>query len=199
MRGGLTSRAPYYNRMRPDMTEYNCVLLSVFQTINTNIVSITRKWVMKKVWLIALSLISCEHDDIKEIAPINYIVFGHFYGECFGEQCVELYKLTDTALYEDTADRFSNCTDYKGNFKLLDDALFQKVKALAQKIPQDLIVTNQQTIGQPDAGDWGGLYFEIRNEGMCQFWLIDKMKTNLPEWLIPLAVEIERDIELINN
>ncbi len=37
-------------------------------------------------------------------ANLEYLIFGHFYGECIGEKCVEIYKLNKTQLLEDTQD-----------------------------------------------------------------------------------------------
>lgn len=55
----------------------------------------------------------------------NFLIFGHFYGERSGEECVETFKITDSALYEDTID------DYCGqnlNFVQLNNDLFEQVK-----------------------------------------------------------------------
>lgn len=156
---------------------------------------------MKRVLFILLILTSCEYNDLSESdATSDYILFGHFYGFCQGEKCVEIFKLTSRALYEDTNDNYPNQrTPYEGNFQKLDQSLFEKVKDLASKVPQELLATDSGVIGQPDAGDWGGLYFEISNQGKKQYWLIDKMKTNLPEYLRPFAADIESSISLIND
>ena len=115
-----------------------------------------------------------------------------------GERCVEMYKLTDQFLYEDTDDSYpGNSTPGFHNFLTLNDDSFEKVKSLRTKIPQELINTTTQIIGQPDAGDWGGIYFEISKDGENKYWFIDKMKSNLPSYLVPFVEEIERDIELL--
>ena len=50
---------------------------------------------------------------------------------------------------------------------------------------------------QPDAGDWGGIYFEISEGGETEYWFIDKMRSNIPTYLVPFVEEIEQDIELL--
>ena len=54
---------------------------------------------MKKLLLIGLILAACQQDDtIESESDLDYIIFGHFYGKCIGERCVEMYKLTDQFL-----------------------------------------------------------------------------------------------------
>jgi len=55
------------------------------------------------VFLLSLLFISCHKDDIKPKSK-DYLVFGRFYGECAGEKCVEIYKLDQDQLQEDTKD-----------------------------------------------------------------------------------------------
>jgi len=157
---------------------------------------------MKKlIYVLFIIVISCQREDIVP-AGLNsdYIVFGHFYGECGGEGCIEIYKLTVSNLFEDSNDQYPNTNEpYNGNFQLLDNSFFEKVNNLRTQIPHELLETKSVTIGQPDAGDWGGIYFEISIEGEKQFWLIDKMRMNLPEYLKPFVDEIENNIYLINN
>ena len=156
---------------------------------------------MKRIICILLILTSCEHNELVESGSTSdYILFGHFYGFCQGEKCIEIFKLTTTALYEDTNDKYPNQSKpYEGAFQQLDQSLFEKVKDLASKVPQELLATDSGVIGQPDAGDWGGLYFEISVHGKKQYWLMDKMKTNLPDYLRPFAADIESSITLIND
>jgi hypothetical protein len=152
-------------------------------------------------------LTTCTKEQINIANPIqgknpatNYILFGHFYGFCGGEQCIEIFKLTDGTLSEDTLDIYPNSSlPYEGKFKIHDNAKYEKVKDLSTKIPSALLTTTATVIGQPDAGDWGGLYFELTLDGVPKFWLIDTMQSNLPEYLRPFATEIENKVKLINN
>lgn len=146
---------------------------------------------------------SCHRDEVKpseaEAVP-DYIVFGHYFGFCQGEQCIEIFKLTSTNLYEDSNDQYPNIAHpYAGNYHLLTKTQFEKVKALGTKIPSQLLATTSTVIGAPDVTDGGGIYFEISTQGKSQFWLIDKMENNIPEYLRPFVEEVEADVQLINN
>jgi len=117
---------------------------------------------MKRIILVFLVATACQKEAVKKegIRP-DYILFGHFYGECVGEKCVEIYKLTNDSLYEDTKDEYpSSSHGYDGDFELLDQSLNEKVKDLRNSIPRDLFAINSIIVGQPDAGDWGGIYFD---------------------------------------
>ena len=156
---------------------------------------------MKQIILILVVATACQTENVnRENISSDSIVFGHFYGECMGEQCVEIYRLTDNSLYEDKKDEYpSRDNAYNGDFELRDNSLFEKVKKLRNEIPSDLLTINSTVIGQPDAGDWGGIYFEMKVAGVRRYWLIDKMDSNIPESLRPFVEAIENKIQLINN
>jgi hypothetical protein len=157
---------------------------------------------MKKFVPLLFILFSCvdhELDNLKEKTSSSYIVFGHFYGYCVGEKCVEIYKLTSENLYEDTNDVYPQLKAYSADYQLLDHSLFEKVTSLKGKVPAELLATDSQVFGMPDAGDWGGLYFETTVNGEKKFWLIDKMTSNLPGYLVPFVADIEAAITVINQ
>jgi hypothetical protein len=157
---------------------------------------------MKKFIPLVFILLSCVDHNMNnptDEVSSSYIVFGHFYGFCEGEKCVEIFKLTSENLYEDTHDIYPQLKAYSGDFQLLDPSLFEKVKSLHRKIPAELLNTESRSFGIPDAGDWGGLYFETIVDGEKRFWLIDKMTSNLPEYLVPFVGEIETAITIINE
>ncbi len=125
-------------------------------------------------------------------------MFGHFYGECFGERCVEMYKLIpgEGQLQEDLRDAYPDHTAwYEGAFVPLSDSLYQQVKDLPASIPAQLYQERDRVIGQPDAGDWGGYYLEVNQNGKRQFWLIDKPKANLPAYLHAFVDALEGSIQ----
>ncbi|HET6513035.1 MAG TPA: hypothetical protein VFH43_12645 [Candidatus Kapabacteria bacterium] len=130
----------------------------------------------------------------------DYIVFGHFYGECVGEACVETYKLTDSQLFEDTSDVYPfGDKSYPGRFELLNDSLFHAVKSLGDHIPTELLASPDTVFGMPDGGDWGGIYFERSEKGIVRFWLIDKMRSNNPDYLNPFVDKIEAAIDRLSQ
>ena len=125
-------------------------------------------------------LISCKKDNVK-LSNYDYIIFGHFYGECGGEGCVEIFRLEEGKLFEDDKDKYPNSNDfYVGNYVQLSDQKFINAKDLINSFPPDLLNETSTVIGQPDGGDWGGLYVEYNFNGIRKFWLLDQMKSNVP-------------------
>ncbi|MFZ9980508.1 MAG: hypothetical protein ACO3FI_00615 [Cyclobacteriaceae bacterium] len=150
---------------------------------------------MKKIVLFfsifsLIGITGCEKDD-PGIKDFDYLVFGTFYGFCQGEGCIEIFKVTGADVYEDTRDIYpTNDPPYSGNFVKMDRSFYQLAKGLENEIPARLLNTKEKVIGQPDAGDWGGIYFEISVNGKREYWIIDANTLNLPEYLIPFVEEI---------
>lgn len=140
---------------------------------------------MKRITLIMtcltfLLLVSCGKDQVV-LSNSDYLIFGHFYGECGGEWCVEIFKLEKDGLYEDTKDKYPNSREfYEGNYMQLSQQKFEDTKDLINSFPADLLSETNTVIGQPDAGDWGGLYIEYNANGVRRSWLLDQMKSNVP-------------------
>ncbi|MEJ1239680.1 hypothetical protein WBG78_16205 [Chryseolinea sp. T2] len=157
---------------------------------------------MKRIAIMLLAVtMACESDDpTSEKSASDYIVFGRYYGMCSGDRCVQFYKLTDASIYEDTKDKYPMSSQaYEGDYVLLDNSQFEKVKTLRDEIPDELFDITETVIGEPDAGDWGGLYFEMEHHGKRQFWFIDLMKSNVPENLRPFVDTINGKVELLND
>ena len=156
---------------------------------------------MRKIIALALLvLLSCDEDERITIKDSSYIIFGHFYGFCLGEQCIEIFKLTNNGLYEDVLDRYPGTdSPYSGDFKPLDPSKFELVKSLREEIPSDLLDIEERRIGQPDAGDWGGYYLELIHRGKVRYWLIDKNDLYLPENLKPFASKLGAYIDKISD
>ena len=146
-----------------------------------------------------LATTSCEKDPVTNPLPSNppdYFLFGHYFGMCGGEQCIEIFKVQGNVLYEDSVDKYpSNRIPYQGKYYRHSDSLFQLVRYLYQQMPSQLWNVKDTTIGMPDAADWGGLYFEISQNGRHRYWLIDKMESNLPEYLRPFSERIEEAVQ----
>jgi hypothetical protein len=159
---------------------------------------------MKKLPSIIIILItilisfSCRKHSARKLIPLSddSFVFGHYYGECEGEMCVEIFRIKDYALYEDIKDNYPDYNKpYNGNFVKLSDDKFEMVKDLESKIPPALLSEPNRVIGQPDAGDWGGYYLELSKNGERSYWYIDKMKSHLPAYLVPFVDELSASIE----
>jgi hypothetical protein len=150
------------------------------------------------VSLLSLLFISCQKDEIKP-SPKDYLVFGHFYGECGGgESCVEIYKLEQNQLLEDSKDIYPSFSDfYEGNYVKLSQQQLNEAKDLINKIPRELWEESNNVIGQPDAGDWGGLYIEFKHKGKRKFWILDKSKGNVPSKFHTFIDEVTQTIHNI--
>jgi len=155
---------------------------------------------MKKIFLGLITigvLISCDKkDDEININDQNFLIFGHFYGECFGEGCVETFKLTNEKLFEDTID------DYSGQnleFIALENDKFEQIKNLVDFFPNQLLNQNETVFGCPDCDDGGGLFIQYSENGTVKNWRIDQTKRNVPTYLHNFIDQVNEKIKLINN
>ena len=151
--------------------------------------------------LCAVLFLSCEEKDCCFAPPAEYIVFGHFYGYCVGEGCIEIYRIDDQGLLEDTLDLYPGSTGfYSGDFNVqLPGEKFNLVNDLESHIPAELWNETSVVLGQPDAGDWGGIYFEIKKGSTHQFWLLDQMDSNMPAAYNEFVDKINEKIALIHQ
>ena len=149
----------------------------------------------KKLILLFFSVLALSSCKKKNTNPTSgdYLIFGHFYGMCMGEKCIEIFKLEKGKLFEDTRDQYPNSDGfYQGNYTLLSNQKFMDAKDLINDFPADLLQETNTVIGQPDAGDWGGLYVEYNFNGVRKFWLLDQMKSNV-------AVKYHEFIDKVNE
>lgn len=159
----------------------------------------TIKIILGFATLSIILIASCNKDEAK-LSDGDYLIFGHFYGECFGEECIEIFRLETNRLLEDENDRYPNYTNfYEGKYHELSKEKFEEVKDLIDFFPKALLDEDKHGIGQPDAGDWGGLYIEYNFNGTHEFWLVDQMKSNVPEYLHEFIDKVNEKIDLINK
>ncbi len=150
------------------------------------------------------SLAGCDKEcDCAGTGEFEYMVFGHFYGECGGEGCVEMYKLTEVALYEDSTDVYPTFVSaYEGQYYSLSNEKFQLVKDLIYEFPEELYAESNRVQGMPDAADWGGIYVEMKYKdepGLSGFWLLDQNENNMPQVYNDFVDKINEKIALINQ
>lgn len=141
-------------------------------------------------------LLSCNKDEGIEINAGNFLIFGHFYGECIGEGCVETFKLTDRGLFEDIVD------DYSGErleFVALESKLFDEVKELEDYFPVQLLSERKEVFGCPDCADGGGLFIQYSSYGVQHRWRIDQIKDNVPSYLHDFMDRVNEKIALIHE
>ena len=129
--------------------------------------------------LTLLVLTSCKKDDV-ELSKSDYIIFGHFYGECMGEQCVEIFRLEQEKLFETPKTNIQTETNFMTETMFNFHNKFNDTKDLTNYFPTDLLNETDTVIGQPDAGDWGGLYVEYNSDEVRKYWLLDQKKSNVP-------------------
>lgn len=155
---------------------------------------------MKKLLLILSAivvLISCTRDDESIVLnEQNFLIFGHFYGMCAGEGCVETFKLTNKKLFEDTLDAYSG---QNFEFVELGNAKFEKVKELVDYFPDQLLNENETVFGCPDCADGGGLMIQYSENGKVSTWRIDQVKDNVPNYLHDFMDKVNEKIELLNS
>jgi hypothetical protein len=140
---------------------------------------------------------SCEKDRDKVIIDTDYLIFGHFYGMCQGELCVETYKLTDLKLFEDENDNYYGSEVF--NFRELDHAKFELVKDLADYFPPELLNDTNKTFGCPDCADQGGLLVKLAQNGNVKSWRIDQSKNAVPAYLHAFMDSVNVKIALLSN
>jgi hypothetical protein len=147
--------------------------------------------------LALLLIASCDKEEEGlTINEIDYLIFGHFYGECIGELCVETFKLTDEKLFEDTNDNYSG-TDF--NFIELGNDKFEQVNDLYDYFPNQLLNEEEEVIGCPDCADQGGLFIQYSANENVQSWRIDQSKNAVPTYLHEFMDKVNEKIDLINN
>jgi hypothetical protein len=84
-------------------------------------------------------LTSCEKDANLELSTSDYLIFGHFYGKCLGEKCIEIFKLENEKLFEDTKGQYPNSGEfYEGIWVQLSQQKFNDTKDLTKYFPTDL-------------------------------------------------------------
>lgn len=142
-----------------------------------------------------LALASCKKHKAN-LAEDDYMIFGHYFGECLGEQCVETYKLTEDKLFEDSQDNYGG-----GPFSFveLDSDIFSDVYDLVDEFPEELDDVTDATFGCPDCHDQGGVYIQYNRDGETKEWRIDRNKEAIPAYLHGFIDSISEAIDKINN
>ena len=143
---------------------------------------------MKTVYTIAAILMlaicsSCDKDEANTSSQFEYMIFGTFYGECGGEECVDLFKIENNRLLEDKKDIYPAGIGFYpfDDFNVLPKEKFELVKDLVDFLPPSLLQEESGVFGQPDAGDWGGAYVEYKSGNIHKYWVLDQMESNMPD------------------
>jgi len=127
----------------------------------------------------------------------NYVVFGSFYGECIGPDCVEIFKIENGVLSEDTSNVYPSGGVYEGVYIAIPQSKYDLVKKLIYYIPPSLLVEPEGNIGSPDSYDQGGIYLELKVNYSRTYWKIDTDTGAIPHYLIPLIDTIKTYVKKV--
>lgn len=149
-----------------------------------------------------LSLYACkkEGNDDNCAGPIednSSLIFGHYYGECIGEDCIQTYKLSGAHLYEDTVDSYAGTGPLAFIQRSQEDYLL--VSNLMDYYPEELLSQADTTYGCPDCADQGGLFIQLSNEGTVRTFNIDQDMAAVPSYLHLFMTKVNEYIGLIGN
>lgn len=144
---------------------------------------------------------ACSGDPLANLQSDDYVIFGDFYGECIGDSCIDIYKIQNGQVYEDTLDLYPTATrlPHETAFVPTSRDSYDEIEQRLAEMPSDLYTESKVVIGQPDAGDWGGFYLETRIDGEIRFWLIDKLEDNLPAYLRSFTTKLDEAIALAED
>lgn len=152
------------------------------------------------VLLLTTVFTSCIPED-DDKAPKDYLVFGHFYGMCEGERCVEIFKLSHTALEEDRNDTYPRRDAfYSADFEALPNSDFKEAKDLLDHFPEKLLDEKDGEVsGCADCTDGGGLYIEYKSGNTHRFWILDQAKGSTPDYLHDFMDRVNSKINLLSE
>ena len=147
-----------------------------------------------------LSAGSCGKDELFCGFGDEYMVFGHFYGECAGEGCVEIYRVDKNSLIEETSEQYPGDEFYSFEESVeLSEEKRELVIDLLDVVPDELWGESATVIGVPDGGDWGGIYVEVLSHKGQRYWLLDQNETNMPAVYNDFVDRINEKIAIINQ
>lgn len=129
----------------------------------------------------------------------DFLIFGKYYGMCAGEDCVEIFKIENGTLSEDSNDNYPTDSPYSGNYSALPSAKYNLVKDLGDHVPAQLLNENDGYIGMPDAYDQGGYVVELKVNGTTRYWRIDTDKSNTPGYLHAFTDTLRSYIDKISD
>ncbi len=127
----------------------------------------------------------------------DYLIFGHFYGFCGGEECVETYILSGSELAENTSDNYGSLEG--ATYVNLSDELYAAVAELETSIPSELSALPDSTFGCPDCHDQGGVRVSLKKDDVIKTWRMDNDLDAIPAYLHDFVNLIHAKIELINS
>jgi hypothetical protein len=128
----------------------------------------------------------------------DFVVFGKYNGMCAGDNCVEVFKMENGNLYEDTSNLYPGDGPYQGTYVQMPAAKYDLVKNLLNQIPSQLLNEPNGTFGIPDAYDQGGFIVEVKENGTLKHWRIDTNPSAIPAYLAPFNTTLRNYINAIH-
>jgi len=124
---------------------------------------------------------------------IDYIVYGTYAGECYGN-CSIMYKLENTRLLVDTTGSFfkNNSKEVTFGNHVLSNDDFLKAQAIRKEIPDMLLLSNSKEFGSPDHHDQGGIFIALKSGYIIKKFYIDTDLRQIPLELRDYAKLIEK-------
>lgn len=153
--------------------------------------------------IIFLSITSChkEEDTIPDTpdTQADYFMFGRYYGECLGSECVQIFLLQDGKLYEDTIDQYPGVgtLPYSGEYVLLSDTLYDSVADLPAFVPEELYTDTVNVFGCPDCHDQGGFLIQLQQDDTVKFFVIDTDTSAIPSYLYDIIEMLQEKISAL--
>lgn len=143
--------------------------------------------------LLGMTFTSCHESWLLTHDEDEYILFGHFHGECIGEDCVRIFKLTEKHLFRDQINKYPGRGPHV--WKKMSDRQNRIAQGLPDLFPDDFLDA-PQTYGCPDCSDQGGIIFILKDNSTIRVWNIDKDKNQIPEAFHPF---VDKVIDVIDQ
>lgn len=146
--------------------------------------------------LLPLSICACSKSDSPLFSKADALIFGTFYGECFGDDCVRTYMVSEGILYKDANDAYvMNSRSFE---KVSDDGADIALK-ISEKMTSGLGDIVNSSIGCPDCRDQGGVYLEtVDSDEVSTYWIFDQDKSEVAEEFHPLLDIINETVRSLD-
>ena len=131
------------------------------------------------VFLLGLLLLSaCSgEEDINDA-----FIIGTFFGECLGESCVEVFKISEASIFEDRSDLYPSGIDDGRDFQKVDGNAKVFFDQISNAFPISLLNMKDEVYGCPDCADQGGVYLKlIKDNKEDGYWIFDNFTDDVPE------------------
>ena len=146
-----------------------------------------------------ISATSCEKSNPEPITTDAEMIFGTYCGECGGDNCVKIFKLSNEGVWEDTNDNYPGgaFVGMQFNFVQLSNEKFELVKNFRDQFPTSILDETEDTFGCPDCYDQCGYYLEWLEDGVRSSWTIDTTKDDIPSYLHEFVDQLSANVNLL--